>query len=65
LTTQWEESITEGLWRIDRDAKHRLGELIATVDRLIETGSQERTPQFLADLGRIDQARKTLMEGQE
>jgi GTP-binding protein EngB required for normal cell division len=63
LTTQWEESITEGLWRIEKDAKHRLGELIATVDRLIESGSQERTPRFRADLERIDRARKSLTDG--
>ena len=63
LTTQWEESVTEGLWRIDKEAKHRLGELIATVDRLIESGSQERTPQFRADLERIDRAREALTGG--
>jgi GTP-binding protein EngB required for normal cell division len=63
LTTQWEESITEGLSRIDKEATHRLSELIATVDRLIESGSQERTPQFRADLERIDRARKALVGG--
>jgi GTP-binding protein EngB required for normal cell division len=65
LTTQWEESVTEGLWRIDKEAKHRLGELIATIDRLIESGSQERTPQFRADLERIEQAREALAGGRE
>jgi hypothetical protein len=63
LTTQWEESITGGLARIDKEAKHRLSELIATVDRLIESGGQERTPQFRADLNRIDRARKALVGG--
>jgi GTP-binding protein EngB required for normal cell division len=61
LTTQWEESITEGLSRIDKEAKHRLGELIATVDRLIESGSHERSPQFRADLDRIDRIRDALV----
>jgi GTP-binding protein EngB required for normal cell division len=65
LTTQWEESITEGLWRIDREAKRRLLELIATIDHLIETGSQERTPQFRADLERIEQAKEALARGRE
>jgi GTP-binding protein EngB required for normal cell division len=65
LTTQWEESITEALRQIDKEAKHRLAELIATVDRLIESGSQERIPELRADLERIDRARKALTSGRE
>jgi len=60
LTTQWEESVNDGLWRMDKEAKRRLDELIATVDRLIESSSQERAPQFRADLERICMARKAL-----
>jgi hypothetical protein len=62
LTTQWEESVNDGLWRMDKEAKRRLDELIATVDRLIEGGSQGRTPQFRADLERIGMAREALAQ---
>ena len=60
LTTQWEDSVKEGLWRIDKEAKRRLDELIVTVCRLIETSSQERIPQIRADLERLDRARREL-----
>ncbi len=63
LTTQWEDSVKESLWGIDKEAKRRLDELIATIDRLIEGSSLERIPELRADLGRIAQARQELAGG--
>jgi GTP-binding protein EngB required for normal cell division len=60
LTTQWEDSVKRALWSIDKEAKRRLDELIATVNRLIEGSSPERIPELRADLERIARARQEL-----
>jgi len=60
LATQWEESIVAALGSIEKEAKRRLDELMATVERLVGSGSKRRTPQLRADLGRIEEARRSL-----
>ena len=57
LSTQWEESINGALWGVEKEARRRLDELIGTVERLVESGSNERAPQLRADLDRIENAR--------
>ena len=60
LSTQWEESINGALWSVEKEAGRRLDELIGTVERLVESGGNERAPQLRADLERIEKARKSL-----
>ena len=60
LTSQWEESINAALLSIGKEAERRLDELIATVERLIETASSDRVPAIKNDLERIDSARKAI-----
>jgi GTP-binding protein EngB required for normal cell division len=59
LGTQWEESINAAMRRIEKEAKRRLDELMATVERLVGSGAKKRTPQLRADLERIEMARKS------
>jgi len=60
LSTQWEESIHGTLWGIEKEARRRLDELIGTVERLVEGGSNERSPQLRTDLERLEKAQKSL-----
>jgi len=60
LSTQWEGSINVALWSIEKEARRRLDELIGTVEHLVENSSNDRAPQILADLARIEMARKSL-----
>jgi GTP-binding protein EngB required for normal cell division len=60
LSTQWEESINGALWCVEKEGRRRLDELIGTVERLVESGSNERAPQLRADLERLGRARKSL-----
>jgi GTP-binding protein EngB required for normal cell division len=57
LSTQWEDSINGALWSVEKETRRRLDELIGTVERLVESGSQEKAPQLRADLDRIENAR--------
>ena len=61
LSTQWEESINGALWGVEKEARRRLDELIGTVERLVESSSNERAPQLRADLERLERARKSLV----
>jgi GTP-binding protein EngB required for normal cell division len=61
LSSQWEESINGALWGVEKEAWRRLDELIGTVERLLESGSNERAPQLRADLERLEKARKSLV----
>jgi hypothetical protein len=61
LATQWEESVNGALWGVDKEARRRLDELMATVERLVGSGSKKRTPQLRVDLERIEAARKSLV----
>jgi GTP-binding protein EngB required for normal cell division len=61
LGSQWEESINDALWRVEKEARKRLDELIGTIERLVENSSNERAPQIRADLERIDAARRALI----
>lgn len=60
LSTQWEESVNGALWSVEKESRRRLDELIGTVERLVESTSNERAPQLRADLERLEQARKSL-----
>ena len=60
LSTQWDESINGALWEVEKEARRRLDELIGTVERLVESSSNEQAPQLRADLERLDRARKSL-----
>lgn len=60
LSTQWEDSINGALWGVEKEARRRLDELIGTVERLVESSSNERAPQLRADLERLEKARKSL-----
>jgi uncharacterized protein (DUF1810 family) len=60
LTSQWEESINAALLSAGEEAERRLDELIATVERLIETASRDRVPAIQDDLDRMAAARKAL-----
>ena len=58
--TQWEESINGALWRVEKEARRRLDELIGTVERLVESGGNERAPQTPRGPGADREARKSL-----
>ena len=45
---------------VEKEARRRLDELMGTVERLVESGSNERAPQLRADLERLELARKSL-----
>jgi hypothetical protein len=60
LSTQWEESINGALWGVEKEARRRQDELMGTVERLVESSSNERAPQLRADLERLEKARKSL-----
>jgi GTP-binding protein EngB required for normal cell division len=64
LSTQWEASIHAALWAVEQEARRRSDELIATVERLLETGD-ERVPQVSADLDRLQNAQKSLVQEEE
>jgi hypothetical protein len=61
LSTQWEESINGALWDVEKESRRRLEELLGTVERLVESSSNESAPQLRADLERLEQARKSLL----
>ena len=65
LASQWEEGINDPLWRVEKEARRRLDELIATVERLVENSDNERAPQIRADLERLEQARRLLAPAEE
>jgi GTP-binding protein EngB required for normal cell division len=60
VSTQWEESINSALWGVEKEARRRLDELMGTVERLVESSSNERAPQLRTDLERLEKARKSL-----
>ena len=64
LSSQWEESIHAALWDVEKEARRRWSELIATVDRLLET-PDERLPEIQNDLGRLNRARIALAREQK
>ena len=60
LGAQWEESINDALWRVEKEAARRLDELMETIERLMEQGGNGRGPQIRADLERLQDARKSM-----
>lgn len=60
LSSQWDESINGALWGVEKEARRRLNELFDTVERLVESSSNERAPQLRTDLERLEQAQKSL-----
>ncbi len=65
LSTQWEESVNAALWSVEKKARRRLDELIGTVERLIETSSNQSAPQLRADLESIHAAQSLLTHQHE
>ena len=65
LSSQWEESINSALWSVEKEARRRLDELMATVQRLVENASNERIPEIRADLERIQSAREALARSRD
>jgi hypothetical protein len=63
LSTQWEDSLNGALWGVEKEARRRMDELLDTVERLVQSGGNERAPQLRADLCRIAAARKPLAAG--
>ncbi len=61
LASQWEESLNDPLWRVEKEARRRLDELIATIERLVENSDNERAPQIRADLEHLERSRKSLV----
>jgi len=55
LSSQWDESIRAAMMQILKQAQRRLDELVDTVERLINTSSDE-APTIQADIDRIDSA---------
>jgi hypothetical protein len=60
IGAQWEESINAALWSVEKESRRRLDELIGTVERVVESSSNEQAPRLRADLERIHAARKAL-----
>ena len=60
LSAQWEESVNDALWRVEKEARRRLDELIETIERLMEKSGNERAAQIRADLERLQGARKSM-----
>jgi GTP-binding protein EngB required for normal cell division len=56
LSSQWEEAINTALLAMEREAEHRLEDLMSTVERLIETGRSDRLSEIKRDLDRIASA---------
>jgi GTP-binding protein EngB required for normal cell division len=52
LTGQWQEIVTAAIFELQREAEKRMGELLATVERLI-SASSDSAPQIRADLDRL------------
>ena len=63
LSAQWEESINGALRGVEKEARRRLDELMGTVERLVESSSNERAPQLRADLEQLERTRKSLVAG--
>jgi hypothetical protein len=63
LGAQWEASINATLWGVEGEARRRLDELMDTIERLVESGGNERALQLRADLERLERARKSLAAG--
>ncbi len=63
LSAQWEESINATLWDVEKEARRRLDELMSTIERLIESGTNGRAPELRADLERLEGARRSLAAG--
>jgi len=57
LGSQWEDGIRNALGAIEKEARRRLEELMATVECLVENGGNETAPQLRADLERVENAR--------
>jgi len=59
LSSQWEESVTQAMTAVEKQAEQRLDELVDTVDALLSRTSLE-APRIRADLRRIASARENL-----
>jgi len=62
LASQWEEAINGALLGMEKEAERRLGELMSTVERLIETGRDDRVSTIRLNLEQIESARKAISQ---
>jgi len=53
IVSQWEERINSALLNMEKEAEHRLDELVGTVAHLIETSACDRLPAIRQDLQTI------------
>ena len=60
MTSQWEKSVNAALLNMGKEAERRLGELLATVERLIEGANRGLVPAIRQDLDRIACARAAI-----
>jgi GTP-binding protein EngB required for normal cell division len=60
LTSQWEKSVNAALLNMGKEAERSLGELLATVERLIEGANRGLVPAIRQDLDRIACARAAI-----
>lgn len=54
LTSQWEEIVNRAILQLQREAEHRIEDLVRTVDRLTSAASAE-APAIKEDLDRLEQ----------
>jgi hypothetical protein len=59
LTTQWADVVTAAINDMQREAEHRMQDLVETVDRLT-AASTARAPDIRSDLQRTRQAQSNL-----
>lgn len=60
LASQWEQAINRALLNMEREAERRLDELMATVEHLIESGSNDRAAEIARDLERVASMRTAI-----
>lgn len=59
VTSQWEESVNGALSQVEKEARRRLEELVATVERLTSS-TREQAPEIGEDLERLAAVRAVL-----
>jgi GTP-binding protein EngB required for normal cell division len=64
LTSQWEEIVNRAITQLQRDAEHRIEDLVSTVDRLTSMPASGAT-RIRDDLARLDAAAREIGAGRE
>jgi hypothetical protein len=60
LASQWEDVLNSALLNVERDAQHRLDEVVTTVERLIEGSGNNRLFSIQQDLEKIELFRSAI-----